>query len=88
MIILLHVLSALCSIAYTTYLFFRPSKQHFYISYSLVVLTLLTGIYLAWSKHALVAQSCVSGLIYLAVVASGICAARYRLTASKANPTV
>lgn len=79
MALVLHVIIALASIAWTGYVFFAPSKTGLELSYALVALTLATGTYLVWSAHAPLLQACVTGLAYLAVVFSGILAARYRL---------
>lgn len=82
--ILTHVIIAFSSIIYTTYLFVRPSKAKFYVSYGLISATLLSGTYLVWSTHTHMLQACVSGLAYLGLVLAGLVAARYRLaTAAK-----
>jgi hypothetical protein len=72
MIVLAHVIIALTSMAYTTYTFFSPSKSKLYASYSLVALTLASGTYLVLSTHSRLLPACMSGLIYLAVVSSGL----------------
>ena len=79
MIVVLHVLIALASIGYTTYLLFAPAKQKFNVAYCLVGATLASGTYLVISTHQPLLQSCVTGLIYLAVTTTGIVAAHYRL---------
>jgi hypothetical protein len=84
MIILLHVLIALASMAFTTYLYVSPSKNKLYVAYGLVGLTLASGTYLIVSAPAHMVQSCVMGLVYLAVVSVGIIAARKKL----ASPTI
>jgi hypothetical protein len=75
MIVLLHVLIALSSIAYTTYLYFRPTKRKFYASYGLIAATLASGTYLVISTHSPLLSSCVTGLIYLGIVLTGVLAA-------------
>ena len=84
MIVLLHVLIALSSVCYTTYLFFRPVKRNFIINYCLIGSTFTSGIYLVWSTHSPLLQSCLAGLAYLAVVSFGIVAAQ-RKVASRAK---
>jgi hypothetical protein len=79
MIVLLHVLIALSSIAFTTYLYFRPSKGKFYASYGLIAATLASGTYLVVSSHSPLLSSCVTGLFYLGIVGVGVTAAYYRL---------
>ena len=78
MIVLLHVLIALGSIAFTTYLYFRPSKGRFYASYGLIGATLASGTYLVISTHAPLLSACMTGLLYLGVVLAGIAAAHQK----------
>jgi len=85
MLVLLHVLIALSSIVYTTYLFVRPSKSRLYVSYGLVALTLSSGTYLVISTHARLLQSCVAGLVYLGIISGAIAAAHYKLSAIKVD---
>lgn len=80
MIILLHVLIALTSIIYSGYAFFAPSKAKIRASYGLVAATLISGTYLVVSTHSPILSSCVTGLIYLGIVMSGILAAQHKLT--------
>lgn len=79
MIVLLHVLIALSSVACTTYLYIRPSKRKFYGAYGLIGATLASGTYLVTSTHSPLLSSCVTGLIYLGVVSFGVLAASRRL---------
>jgi hypothetical protein len=83
MIVLLHVLIALASLGYTTYVFFHPSKAGLGASYALVAATLASGAYLIWSNPAHMAQSCTTGLLYLGLVGVGIVSARARLVSTK-----
>jgi hypothetical protein len=78
MIVLIHVLIALSSVGFSTYLVFRPSNRNFYINYSLIGMTFATGIYLVWSTHSPLLQSCISGLVYLGLVSFITAAAQYR----------
>jgi uncharacterized membrane protein len=77
------VIIALSSVAYTTYLFFTPTKLKFYVSYALIGLTLASGTYLVVSLHTPLLSACETGLIYLSVVLGGLLAAHHRLIASK-----
>ena len=79
MILLFHIIIALSSVAYSTYLFFVPSKKKLYASYGLVGLTLASGTYLVVSTGAHILQSCLTGLVYIGVVSTVIVGARYRL---------
>jgi hypothetical protein len=80
MIVLLHVLIAFSSIAFTTYLYFRPSRRKFYASYGLVAATLASGTYLVVSTHAPMLSSCTSGLLYLVIIGFSLFAAFRRLS--------
>jgi hypothetical protein len=80
MLVLLHVLIALASIIYTAYVYFYPSAGKLPATYALFVLTFLTGTYLVWSKPGHLTESCISGLIYFALVSYGIVAARQKLS--------
>ena len=79
MIVLTHVLIAITSLLYTGYLFFLPSQIKLRISYGLVILTLMSGIYLVMSTHAPLLSACTIGLLYLSVVLGGVLAAHKRL---------
>ncbi len=79
MVLLLHILIALASVAYATYVFFQPSKTRLHVSYALVATTLTSGFYLVVSHPAHLMQACLTGLMYLGVVAVFIASAHYQL---------
>jgi hypothetical protein len=81
MLLLFHVIIALGSVGYTSYLYFSPSRRHFYTAYGLVGLTLASGTYLVLSTHQPLFKSCLAGLAYIGVVLFGIMLAHYRLAA-------
>lgn len=83
MFVLLHVVIALSSIVYTSYLFISPTKRNFQVTYALIGLTLASGTYLVISKPAHIMSACESGLAYIGVVLFGLIAAQYRLVHSK-----
>jgi hypothetical protein len=85
MMVILHVLIALSSIAFTTYAYFRPSTPKLRVGYGLTGLTLATGIYLVWSAPAHMIEACTMGLFYLGVVTLGIVATRSKLAARAEN---
>lgn len=86
MIITLHVIIAILSIAFTSYLYMRPSTSKLHIAYGFVAGTLASGIYLVASAPSHMVQACTAGVVYLAVVSLGIIAARAKL-AVKNTPT-
>jgi multisubunit Na+/H+ antiporter MnhE subunit len=81
MMLLAHIVIALASVAYTTYLFFSPSLSKMRFAEGLVLLTLASGTYVAISTHSNMLQACVSGLVYIAIVSVGLVAARQKLVA-------
>ena len=78
MIVLLHVMLALGSIANATNLYFKPSKAKYTASYGLVGATLVSGTYLVISAGSPLLSSCMSGLIYLGIVTTIMVAARHK----------
>lgn len=78
MLVLVHVMIALSSMAYTTYLYIRPSKRRFHVAYGLITATLGSGTYLVISTHSPLLSSCMAGLIYLGAVSAGVYAASRR----------
>lgn len=79
MIIIFHVIVALLSVAYTSYTYFRPSATKLKISYGFIGVTLASGFYLVFSAPAHMLESCVMGLVYVAVVSVGTFAAKGKL---------
>jgi hypothetical protein len=79
MFLLLHIIIALGSLVYTTYLSFKPSKNGLYVGYGLIASTLASGTYLVWSTKSPMLQACTTGLTYLAVALTGIIIAHHRL---------
>lgn len=82
MLVIIHVLIAVSSIGYATYLLISPSKKKLNVTYGLIALTLSSGSYLVWASGAPMLQACMSGLIYLAVVSALVVYARHRLVSS------
>ena len=85
MTIILHVFTALASIAVASYGYMRPSKTVLGTAYGLVGATFATGFYLVWSAPAHMLEACFSGLVYLSIVTLAILAARHRLVAAENN---
>ncbi len=83
MILIFHILIALSSIAYTSYLFFSPSKSKLRISYALVALTLITGTYLVALNPSHIVSACRTGLLYLGVIFFGIFSVQRKLAQAK-----
>jgi hypothetical protein len=79
MLVLLHVLIALTSLIYTTWLNFKPAQKGIRAAYWLVAATLGSGTYLVISTGSNMLQSCMTGLVYLGFVTAGLASANYRL---------
>ena len=84
MILITHIIVAISSLAWTAYVYFRPSKTGLRVAYVLVATMLLTGFYLVLSKPSHLTQTCIEGLVYLGVVSYGIVSARNKLTKNQA----
>jgi hypothetical protein len=67
MIVLLHVLIALSSIALASYTFFKPSTKKILSSYGLMIATVASGTYLLVAMQADILRTCLSGLAYLTI---------------------
>lgn len=87
MIIFLHIIIALTSIAVASYVFFRPSRRALLASYGLIGLTIASGTYLVVSAPAHMIEACTMGLVYLSIVSVGTFVARAKL-ARMAHETV
>jgi hypothetical protein len=85
MVLALHVLIALGSLIYTTYLYLRPTTAMFKPAYALLAATLTSGTYLVWSSKAPLLQACTTGLLYLSIVTVGIALAHKKLSEFKDN---
>lgn len=89
MIILpIHVVIALASVFYSTFLYVSPSKKRLNITYGLVALTLITGTHLVIVSHAAMLSACTTGLIYIGVMLVAIYASRRKLAAQKSRQII
>ena len=65
--LLVHILTALTSVAFTIYLYISPSKAKLNVSYGLLAGVIGTGTFLVVSTHAPMLQSCITGLSFVSV---------------------
>jgi len=84
MLLITHILIALGSLGFTTYLYFSPSKSKFRLAYGLVGGTLASGTILVIITHSPLLSSCLTGLIYLSAVSFGLALAYNKLAVQKA----
>lgn len=79
MLLITHILIALTSVAWTSYVMVSPSRPKISGSWAMVAATLITGTALVVSSSQHILQACITGLIYTAVVTTGIVIAQRRL---------
>jgi hypothetical protein len=79
MILILHVLAALTSVAFTAFTFFAPTKIKLRVSYALTATTIASGTYLVATSPAHMLEACTVGLLYVGIVLAGTLAARAKL---------
>jgi hypothetical protein len=79
MIILIHVLIALASIGYTSYVFLFPSESRLKISYGFIAATFVSGTYLVVREPAHLTSACITGLVYLSAMTAATIGVHYRL---------
>jgi hypothetical protein len=75
MLILVHVLIALASMAWITRLYQSPSARRFHLPYGLIAATLISGACLVISTGSPLLSSCATGLVYLGIASAGVLAA-------------
>lgn len=85
MILIAHVIIALSSVAFSTYLFFRPSRIKLHVSYGLIAGTLTSGTYLVASTGTHILEACSMGLLYIGVVAVLTASARRDMAVYRAK---
>lgn len=85
MITIIHVAVAVLSIAVSTFFWVAPTEMKLKLSYSFIVMTLLTGSVLVAINSANMLRTCTSGLIYTAVVATITSVARRKLALQTAE---
>ena len=68
MIILIHVLIAVASVAIATATFAKPSIKKLVVSYAFIVATVGSGTYLLLTSSGNILKSCLVGLAYVTVV--------------------
>ena len=81
--LMVHIIVALASVAYTTLLFFAPSPNKFKATYGLVAATLASGTILVMSTQANLVHACITGLIYIGAVTVAIIFAKQRFAKQK-----
>lgn len=79
----IHIVIALSSVVSATHVLLSPNKKWLQISYVLVGLTLATGTYLVMENPAHMVRACISGIIYVGFIVSGLAHAGAKLARLK-----
>jgi hypothetical protein len=74
-----HILIALASLVFTTFLYFKPSQAKIYTSYALIAMTLGTGTVLILMNPGSLSKTWMSGLGYFAIALTGTILAQAKL---------
>jgi hypothetical protein len=85
MIVILHVIVALASIAHITYAFTRPTRKQLNLSYGLVGMTFISGFFLVIASPSHMIEACTVGLVYLGIMTIGIIATNAKLARIKST---
>lgn len=83
MVILIHVIIALASIALASFTYFKPSIKRLVASYGLIIATAASGTYLIVAAQGSILKSCLTGLLYLTVVSIVTIATHIRIRAAE-----
>ncbi len=76
MLLISHIIIALASLGFTSYLFISPSVSRFKYAYALIGSTLVSGTILVVTAHSNLLSACTTGIAYLGIVTLGIAAAK------------
>ncbi len=82
MLLVVHVVVAVTGLIVASAAFAHPSLAKIKASYGLLVGTLLSGSLLIFAANASILRTCMSGLLYTAVMYIGIAAAKSKLAKS------
>jgi hypothetical protein len=83
MTLLIHIIIALSSIGFASYLLVRPSRTKLRFNYGLVAATFTSGTYLVLTTGTPLLSACTSGLLYLATVSALLALANRKLATEK-----
>lgn len=85
MILAAHILIAISSMIFTSYLYFRPAQKLFMPAYALLGSTLASGTLLVVVSQVNILKTCLTGIGYLVAVSIGIALANRKLAAQEAT---
>jgi hypothetical protein len=81
MVLVFHIIIALMSLVYATYVYFKPSNTKLRVSYIAIALTLISGTFLVFKNPSHMMETCLMGLFYTGVMTVGVVAAKRKLLA-------
>jgi hypothetical protein len=67
-IVLIHVIIAVTSMAFSSFTFLKPAIQRLFVSYGLIIGTVASGTFLLITTPSNILKSCLMGLFYLTVI--------------------
>ncbi|MDB5162417.1 MAG: hypothetical protein JWO54_876 [Candidatus Saccharibacteria bacterium] len=67
-VVLIHVIIALLSVAASSFTFFKPTIKRLATSYGFILATVASGTFLILSSTGSILRSCITGLFYVTVV--------------------
>jgi len=79
MIVLMHILIAISSVAVATIVFRAPTIKKLLVSYGFILATIASGTYLLIETPGAMLKACISGLLYVTVVTIVTIASHVRL---------
>lgn len=68
MLLLFHIFISVVSVAFATYMYLHPAKAKLRITYACIALAVLSGLLLLVQEPAFALQTCLTGMVYLAMV--------------------
>jgi hypothetical protein len=84
MVLLVHILIALSSVAFSTLSIFAPSDKKIKINYAFLAATWISGFFLVFQSNVSFGHLCLSGILYTGVVSMNIYLTKRRLAAQEA----
>ena len=81
----MHIVIALSGIVQATLLLISPTNSKFRFMYILLAMAIASGTYLTWISRTHILSACVSGLLYIGVIAAAVLAARHKLSLQTIN---
>ncbi|MBW3569161.1 hypothetical protein KY385_03480 [Candidatus Parcubacteria bacterium] len=83
MFVLIHVLIAISTLVYTSYLYFYPAPNKFTPAYWMLGFTIASGTLLIFTTGANILKTCLIGLAYIGAVCAVIILAKHKLASQQ-----